>query len=203
MMTMNAWVKKRGTGLLLAGAALLLVVAGCASGPTVRTSVDQSADFTQYKTFSFMSPLGTDGAGYRSIVSQQLIVASQRALEARGMRRDDTAPQLLLNFNANLTEKLQVSPTMTPPPIYAGRGYYGYRGGSYTAWSMYDANTVTQYTQGTLNIDVIDASRRQLVWEGVVTDSVTQKDLDNVQAAIDAAVAAAFAKYPVAPKAAQ
>jgi hypothetical protein len=31
----------------------------------------------------------------------------------------------------------------------------------------------------------------------VVTESVTQKTLDDVQAAIDAAVAAAFAKYPV------
>ena len=60
-----------------------------------------------------------------------------------------------------------------------------------------DPTYVTQYKEGTLNIDVVDAARRQLVWEGVVTDSVTQKTLDNVQAAVDTAVAAAFSKYPV------
>jgi len=73
----------------------------------------------------------------------------------------------------------------------------------YTAWPMYaDQTVVTQYKEGTLNIDVVDAARKQLVWESVVSDSVTQKMLDNVQAAIDAAVAAAFAKYPI-PAAAQ
>jgi len=68
----------------------------------------------------------------------------------------------------------------------------------YTAWPMYaDPTTVSQYKEGTLNIDIVDAARKQLVWEGVVTDSVTQKALDNAQAAIDPAVAAAFAKCPI------
>ena len=185
--------------LHLCGAALL-VLGGCASGPTVRSNVDQSADFAQYKTFGFVSPLGTDRAGYRSIVSQHLMDATQRELEARGMRRADSAPQLLVNFNAHLSEKLQVSPSMGP--MYGG-GYYGYRRGFYGAWPMYETNTVTQYTQGTLNIDIVDAARKQLVWEGVVTDTVTQSDLEQIQPALYAAVAAAFAKYPVAGPAAK
>jgi len=79
-----------------------------------------------------------------------------------------------------------------------GRGYYGYRTGMYAAWPLYfDQTIVTQYKEGTLNIDVIDAARRQLVWESVVTESVTQEMLDNVPAAIDAAVAAAFTRYPI------
>ena len=110
------------------------------------------------------------------------------------MRLEAGAPQLLVNFNATLNEKLRVTsvPSM-------GYGYYGYRGGLYSAWPMYrDQTTATPYTEGTLNIDVIDAARKQLVWEGVVTGSVTQAQLDNVQAAVDAAVAAAFLKYPIA-----
>jgi hypothetical protein len=35
--------------------------------------------------------------------------------------------------------------------------------------------TLTQYTQGTLNIDIIGVARKQLVWESVVTGSVTLK----------------------------
>jgi hypothetical protein len=67
----------------------------------------------------------------------------------------------------------------------------------YSTWPGYDQTTVTQYTQGTLNIDIVDAARKQLVWEGVVTDSVTQKDLVDLQMAIKAAVTVAFTKYPI------
>ena len=63
-----------------------------------------------------------------------------------------------------------------------------------------DQTVVSNYKEGTLNIDIVDSARKQLVWEGVVTDSdVTQAELVNLPASIDAAVAAAFAKYPVQP----
>ena len=185
-------------------AASLLALAGCASAPDVRVDYDRTADFTRYKTFGFASPLGTDRGGYQSVVSQHLKAATQREMEARGMRLDANAPELLVNFSATLSDKLRVTtaPTMATG-VGMGRGYYGYRTGMYTAWPMYaDQTVVTQYKEGTLNIDVVDAARKQLVWESVVSDSVTQKMLDNVPAAIDAAVAAAFAKYPI-PAAAQ
>jgi hypothetical protein len=184
-----------------AAAASLLFLGACASGPEVRSDFDRSADFTQYKTFGFASPLGTDRGDVQSIVSKHLKAATQRELESRGMRLVASAPQLLINFNAHMTDKVQVSSTPTPVVTLGvgyGRGYYGYRAGMYSAWPLYaDQTTVTPYKEGTLNIDVVDAARKQLVWEGVVTDTVTQKTADNVQASIDAAVAAAFGKYPI------
>jgi hypothetical protein len=189
----------RQLALPLTLAAALALLGGCASTPEVYVNVDVTANFAQYKTFAFASPLGTDRGGYQSIVSQYLKAATQREMEARGLRLDDAAPQLLVNFNGQLSEKIRVS--SVPGPYYGigyGRGYYGYRAGMYGAWPMYDQTLVSQYTEGTLNIDVVDAARKQLVWEGVVTNSVTQKDLDNLGPAIDTAVVAAFAKYPVA-----
>ena len=181
--------------LPMAAVAGLLALGGCATGPDVRVDYDRTADFTAYKTFGFASPLGTDRGGYQSVVSQHLKAATQREMEARGMRLDTSAPQLLVNFNAALSDKLRVTST---PSMSVGVGYYGYRGGLYSAWPLYnDYTTVSQYKEGTLNIDVGDAARKQLVWEGVVTDSVTQKMLDNVPAAVDAAVKAAFLKYPI------
>ena len=177
----------------LAAATGLLALGGCATGPDVRVDYDRSADFTAYKTFAFASPLGTDRGGYQSIVSQHLKAATQREMQTRGMRLDPAAPQLLVNFSATLSDKLLVTrmPTM-------GVGYYSYRGGLYSTWPLYaDHTTVSQYKEGTLNIDVVDAARKQLVWESVVTDSVTQQMQDDVPGAIDAAVKAAFAKYPV------
>ena len=191
--------KPRFTHLLPFAAASLLALAGCASAPDVRVDYDRTADFTRYKTFGFASPLGTDRGGYQTVVSQHLKAATQREMEARGMRLEADAPELLVNFSATLDDKLRVTtaPTLATG-VGVGRGYYGYRTGMYTAWPMYaDQTVVTQYKEGTLNIDIVDAARRQLVWEGVVVGSVTQKMLDDVPAAIDAAVAAAFAKYPI------
>ena len=63
---------------------------------------------------------------------------------------------------------------------------------------MYSERTeVTQYSEGTLTIDVVDAARKQMLWEGTVTKSVTTKDMQNVNAALDSAVSAAFTKFPV------
>ena len=140
--------------------------------------------------------MGTDRGGYQSNVSQHLKDDNRQELQARGLRYEAASPQLLVNFSASLNEKMRV---MSTPSPMLGLGYYGYRAGMYTAWPLYaEQQTVTQYTEGTLNIDVVDAARKQLVWEGVVTDSVTQKDLDQLKTSIDLAVKAAFAKYPVA-----
>jgi hypothetical protein len=180
-------------------ASSLLTLGGCATGPDVRVNFDSSTDFTKYRTFAFASPLGTDRGGYQSIVSQHLKTATQRELESRGMRLVESAPQLLVNFSGALNEKLRVTstPTMTMGMGFGG-GYYGYRGGMYSTWPMYtDQTSVRPYTEGTLNIDIVDAARKQLVWEGVVTGTVTQTTLDNVQPSIDTAVTAAFAKYPI------
>jgi hypothetical protein len=182
--------------------AALVLVAACETGPKVRANFDKSQDFTQYKTFGFMSPLGTDRSGYNSIVSQHLTTATRRELEARGLTYTAQSPQLLINFNAKLSDKLRAD-TM-PSAGYYGGGYYGYRGGYYGAWPMYNETVVTTYTEGTLNIDVVDAARKQMVWEGVAVGSVTEKALQDLQVSIDRVVAKVMTTFPIqAPAAAK
>ena len=181
-------------------AVLLLALGACASGPAVRAEYDKSVDFSQYRSFGFFSPLGTDRSGYESVVSQYLKAATRRELEARGLRYDESAPQLKVNFNAKLSDKLR---TTTMPSAGVGFGYYGYRGGFYSAWPMYPVETTTSsYTEGTLNIDVVDAARRQLVWEGVAVGTVTETSAESIRPKLDQAVAAVFVKFPLPPMAA-
>jgi hypothetical protein len=183
----------------------LLALGACTTGPQVSVMTDNSVNFSQYKTFGFVEPLATDKDGYQTIVSTTLKAATTREMQARGIQYDPNNPQLLVNFNARLSNKLVA--TTTPMPVgwgygYGG-GYYGYRRGFYDPWPMYqNQTTVSEYTEGTLNIDVADALRKMLVWEGVVTQAVSQDDYTNVAPTLDAAVAAAFAKFPIpAPKA--
>jgi hypothetical protein len=189
--------------LPLAFAAALLALAGCAApGPQIRAEYDRSVDLRQYKTFGFFSPLATDKEGYQTAVSQYLKAAARRELESRGLRYDEAAPQLLVNFGAKLNDKLRVNQTSTPTigmGIGLGGGYYGYRGGLYSSWPLYTNETqVSTYQEGTLNVDLVDPARKALVWEGVAVGKVTQKTLDNLQPTIDSVVAAIFARYPVA-----
>jgi len=104
------------------------------------------------------------------------------------------------NFNTNVSDKVRIDNTPMPmgPPMVGPRGYYGYRGGMYGTYPMYqDQTTVSQYKEGTLNIDIVDVSRKQLVWEAVITDTITQKKRDKLDDSIEKYVVAAFKKYPV------
>jgi hypothetical protein len=59
-----------------------------------------------------------------------------------------------------------------------------------------DVETV-RYKQGTANIDVVDAARKQLVWEGVAEGKITDKMMKSPQATIDAVITDMFSEYPV------
>lgn len=183
-----------GHGWRTAAATLLPVVAltilaGCASGPRVFSNEDPTANFTTFRTYGFAAPLGTDRPEYSSLTTEFLRQATSRELEARGYRRSDQ-PDLLVNFFVNTKEKITSSQTMSP-----GFGYYGYRRGYYGVWGDYDT-VVTQYTEGTLTVDIVDTSRNQLVWEGTVVGRVREEDRKNLKPVVDSVIAQVFEKFP-------
>jgi len=149
--------------------ATLALLSACASGPRIVRNVDPAADFTQFRTFGFISPLGTDRAGATTLTSQQLVRAATDELQARGLRRADENPDLLVNFFISTREVISSRPTT---------GSANWRGTRYSPWRGYSASmstpTITQSTSGTLAVDLVDASRQQLVWEGAATRQVTE-----------------------------
>jgi len=183
---------------LLAACALLglLVVTSCASGPTIRRSMDESVDFNRFRTFDFLVPLGTDREGFQTLISQQLVSSAERELLARGLTRTATNPDLLINFSANLDQRLRI----TQSPGTSAGSFNRHRRGFYNTWPSYQQTDIRQYTQGTLGIDVIDAARRQLIWEGVAISRVTQSTTDNLGPVLDDAVVDIFRDFPLPPK---
>jgi hypothetical protein len=183
---------------LLAACALLglLVVTSCASGPTIRSSMDESVDFNRFRTFDFLVPLGTDREGFQTLISQQLVSSAERELLARGLTRTATNPDLLINFSANLDQRLRI----TQSPGTSAGSFNRHRRGFYNTWPSYQQTDIRQYTQGTLGIDVIDAARRQLIWEGVAISRVTQSTTDNLGPVLDDAVVDIFRDFPLPPR---
>lgn len=179
---------------------LVSMLAACASAPTVNVRQDSATDFSGFRTFGFLEPLGTDRQGYQTIVSQTLRQAATREMLARGYRYDPQAPQLLINFGAELNDRMRVN-TSTRPTTSMGmhRSPFSHRGGFYGTWPMYtQTTTVTQYQEGAISIDVVDAGRRQLIWESVVSSRMTNRTREDVPAALDEAVTLAFARFPMA-----
>lgn len=186
--------------VLIAGSLLsLLLTAGCASGPTIRTNADQSADLSRFTTFAFMEPLSTDRAGYQSFISQQLVASAERELVARGLQRTDKNPDLLVNFNADLDQRLRVTQTPVPVSTFRGSRFNHHRRGFYDPWPMYQTE-IRQYTVGTVGVDIVDAARKQLVWEGFAIGRVTQRTLNDVGPVLDSAVTDIFREFPLPKK---
>ncbi len=170
----------------------VLFVAACSSGPRIVTNAAPGFDLVGYQTFSFLQPLSTDNGNVRTILSNELIAATQRELEFAGLRHVDSGGDLLVNFVVSTRETLQTRPS-SGASIHHGGGRYGTWGG----YSMSMSTTeVVQRTEGTVGIDIIDAQRRELVWEGAATGRVTDQTRQNRAAAIDGAVTEILAKFP-------
>jgi len=174
--------------------AALALLGGCASGPQINVTSDPAANIAAYKTFNYMSPLGTDREGYESLVSANLKDSTTLELTRRGYTMSET-PDFLVNFSGRLDEKLRVSssPSMSPG---MGMGYYGYRTGFYDPWYGYNDVDVDQYTQGTINLDIVDTASKRLVWESVAVGRVNSKVKEDIPGAIRRLVPEMLAKFP-------
>lgn len=181
-----------GSGCLaILGSAFL--VGACASTPNTYSNVDATADFSKYRTFGYFAELATDRSGYESTETRLLKNAVNREMKARGFS-DANQPDLMINFYINTQEKIRSRQTPT-----AG-GYYRYRGSYYGAWGGYETR-IDQYTEGTLNIDVVDIGTGKLVWEGAIVGRITDDVLNNLAAVISKAVHEIYKTFPVPPTA--
>jgi hypothetical protein len=181
-----------GRAIILLAISLL---AGCASSGKLRSDYDPTADFGSYRTYNFMAH--ADEQQYQTFFHQYMVEAITLEMENRGYTKSDN-PDLLVNFNAMLQDKTQVRTTSAPPPPMYG-GYYGYRSGYYGAWGAYPYGTethVSQYTEGTFNIDLVDAKRKQLVWEAIGIGRVSDADLENLEERVKEGVPRFFERYP-------
>jgi len=180
--------------LLAMGAVLLL--AACASGPAIESDYDHTVDFSQFKTYGFYNPLGIENPNYSSIYGSVFRDAIGKELDARGYRQSDN-PDLLINVSARLQDKTRVTTTSDP---YMSGGYYGYRRGHYGAWGGYGYGTTTHvsnYTEGTVNVDMVDRAQKRMVWEGVAVGRLKEnKTNEETRANIYSGIQDMFSTYP-------
>jgi hypothetical protein len=173
---------------------LSALLASCA---TIRADSDyyEAADFSQYRSYVWMaeSPL-IRSTSSRVEVSPLAIRRIREAIE-RDLAEKDFEPAATrdaADFAVSFTVGARDMITLEDyPPYYRGpwrwaRPYY---------WPSVD---VRMYTEGMLAIDIFDNATREPVWHGWAHKTILRSDVDNPEAAIDAAVAAILADFPPA-----
>jgi Domain of unknown function (DUF4136) len=178
---------KRHFALLGSVAAIL---AGCAGGPNVRTSVDAAVDFGAFRTFGFVEQLGTDRGEYASLVTRALKATVTAEMEKRGYHPAEN-PDLLINFQGHSEDKQQAEGMVLGAGFHRGFGFGGRYGGDYSCW-----RDVRDVTQGTLNIDVVDRAKKVAVWEGTVVRELTDAEKKDLVKSLPALAAVVFQAYP-------
>ena len=124
-------------------------------------------------------------------------------MESRGYRKSET-PQLQINVSIGAEEKVRVN-TYQDPYLYGGyygRPGYGYRG---SPWGYPGATqtTVSQYTEANVYIDMVDAEKHRMIWQGVATFTLTDKMQEQMRASVNNTVSKIFAEFPVPAPAAK
>jgi Domain of unknown function (DUF4136) len=193
--------------------AVLGVMSGCATGPTVRSDFDKRIAFNEFHTYGFPASTGTDRGGYTTLVTTYFKDAIGREMAARGYTFTATNPDLLVNFYSESKSKISTyaRPMSTfdmsvgYAPLYrVRRGHYAYPYyGWYVPFPLLEPEYETYQTEtGSIKLDVVDAHKLQSIWEARAEQMLTEEARNNPQSFIDSVVTAMFRKFPKSANAA-
>lgn len=169
------------------------LLAACATGPQVRTDYDPSADFSQYRTWSFYSPIAMEEYGYSTWISERIKDNVRKQMDARGYRYVEASPDLQVNFQGIVQDRTAVFSM----PRSDVQWLYDYRRNAYVGVPVwYDDTQVSRYREGTLTVDLVDARRNRMVWTGAAISRVVRKTPEQQMAGVDQAINAIFLQYP-------
>ncbi len=166
---------------------IALIIASCSS-VKVTTDYDTKVDLNQYKTFAFYKK-GIDKAAISDLDKKRIMRAVESELMAKGMKKSAT-PDVLVSLFTKSRERININDNNF------GRGF-GY-GWGWNPWMWNGANrlNVNQYTEGTLFLDILDAKKKELVWQGVGTGALKMSNVEKREARIKEFVKEIMAKYP-------
>ena len=179
---------------ILALLAVTCALTACESGPKIRTNTAPGANLQAYKTYSFPAKLGTDRGDVQTPLTGYFKEAVRREMDARGYQFVESGDaDLWVNFHVNAKDQTDIR---SSPSMNYGVGYYGYRGGMYGGYGGGTDVTTVHYKVGTANIDVVDARKRELVWEGVAEGKLTDKVMKDPRGAVNLVVTEIYKQFP-------
>ena len=169
--------------------AVLVVTAAACSTLEVTSDWDHTADFSKYRTFDLRE--GTKVSD--SLIEQRIDRGIVSLLEAKGLRRDPSNPDVLVYTHVRVSSQTQIDYNS-----FGYGGYYGWGGWRTGGWGPSTA-TVREIPVGTLIVDLVDARKKALIWRGTATDTISSDPNARSQEKVDKALAKVFETFPPPP----
>lgn len=181
-------------------AAAAFSVAACGPGIEVHTVAAPQAGLQELRTFRLMPvPARHDGGALdrrhpmliNSITHRAIRDAIEAGLIHRGYAVADSAPDFEVAFYASARDRLDVS--------YWDYGYV-WRPRWWRGWGRpWGGPTVTQYTEGSVIIDAVDVTSRELLWRGHGVSAVSDEPEEYIRN-LKETVGAIVEKFPKCSK---
>ncbi|GAA4240536.1 MULTISPECIES: DUF4136 domain-containing protein [Winogradskyella] len=168
---------------------LLLIVLSSCSSVRVATDYDREANFENYKTFAFFKP-GIDKAEINDLDKRRILRAIESELMAKGYTKSEN-PDMLVSIFTKSNQRVDIYNNAW------GSGAWGW--GGYGGWgwrSGWNNNQVSTTTEGVLYIDLIDANKKELIWQGSGTGNLETRSVEKKEARINEFVSQMLAQFP-------
>jgi Domain of unknown function (DUF4136) len=169
---------------IFASVGIILLAATASFAQQVKTDYDRSADFSQYKTYSWQKVQTQDPLWVDRIEG-----AVNAALAAKGWTQVPSGGNVAI-VAVEMTQNQQTLDTF----------YNGFGGGWRWGGGFRDATTtVENYKVGTLVVDLFDANNKKLIWRGSSSDTLSDKSDKNIKN-LDNGVQKMFNHFPPGEK---
>ncbi|TDP58358.1 DUF4136 domain-containing protein [Flavobacterium dankookense] len=145
---------------------LLFVLASCSS-VRVYQDYDKNADFSQYKTYAYHKS-GIDKAEISDLDKKRILRSIDEVMATKGFTKSEN-PEVLINFTTKEREQVDVN------QFNAGWGFGWGWGWGWNPWLWGNTTSVNRYTEGILTIDIIDAKKKELIWQGEGEGALTKR----------------------------
>jgi hypothetical protein len=171
-----------------------LLLSSCSS-VRVAADYDREANFDNYKTFAFFKP-GIDKAEINDIDKRRILRAIEAELMAKGMTKSEN-PDMLVSIFTKSSQRVDIYNNAW------GAGAWGWGGFNRWGWGWgpgfgpgWGGSQVSTTTEGILFIDLVDASKKELIWQGSGTGYLVTRNVDKKEARIKEFVAKTMEQFP-------
>ena len=151
----------------------LVLSALLGTSQTANVEWKRGAKMEGYETYAWIE--GTPASNKLS--HQRIVSAVENELAIRGWWRDDQEPDVYLSYYASEKDEVAID--------------YSYR----TDWYDDASVTVRRIHEGTLMLDMIDVAEQELVWRGIVTETLSDNPRRN-DSKINDTVRKLLAEFP-------
>ena len=152
----------------------------------INSDYDKTVDFSKYKTYAFYRT-GIDKVEISDLDKKRILRSIDDEMTRKGFLKSET-PDLLVNILTKEREQVNVN------QFNAGFGYGWGFGWNPMFWGG-GMNNVSTFAEGTLIIDLIDASKKELIWQGEGVGHLTQ-NTDRKDENINGFVTRILSQYP-------